>query len=387
MAEYYSSQLSKGGRGRRSRNSRQQRGSLWLYVFDILMILVSAVVAITILTIFIARFFEPEKLWYFSLTGLVAPITYIVAIASALYWIIRWKWKMFLFMAAFVALGWPYVSLYYKVDIGKEYGTPRYERGNIKVISYNIRYFQDDKWLNATTDSIASLIKHENPDIICFQEFPTQNDEHDKALKILAKYHRTEIAAKFDSGVACFSKYRIIRSDSISGLCGTAKGLFADLKVGDDTVRLYNLHLQSTSINDEDRNYIDNKLWLESADSGRISKFKGMTQRLYENSCMRAHQVDVLRHDMEHCPYPIIVCGDFNDIPMSYAYRTIASGLDDTFSRQGDGYIYTFNGFFDLLRIDYILVSKQFETLSYEVLPIDLSDHYPVMARLLLKKK
>ena len=112
-----------------------------------------------------------------------------------------------------------------------------------------------------------------------------------------------------------------------------------------------------------------------------------MAQRLYENSCIRSHQVDALRHDMDHCPYPVIICGDFNDIPMSYAYRTVASGLDDTFSKKGNGYVHTFNGFFGLLRIDYILVSKQFETLSYDVFPIDASDHYPVMARVLLKNK
>ena len=385
MAEYYSSQLSKSRK--RGRNSRQPQGSLWMAILDIVMILISVVAAITILTIFIARFFEPEKLWYFSLAGLISPIAYIVAIASALYWIIRWRWRMFIFVAAFIAIGWPYVSLYYKMDIGKEYGTPRYERGNIKVLSYNIRYFQNDKWTKTTTDSIISLVKRENPDIICFQEFPVNGDEHNKALSALSKYHRTKIHAQFEDGVICFSKYRIIRSDSIRGLCGTAKGVFADLRVGEDTVRLYNLHLQSTSINSEERDYINNRRFLETADSGRVNKFTGMAQRLYENSCIRSHQVDALRHDMDHCPYPVIICGDFNDIPMSYAYRTVASGLDDTFSKKGNGYVHTFNGFFGLLRIDYILVSKQFETLSYDVFPIDASDHYPVIARVLLKNK
>ena len=383
MAEYYNSQLGKRSR----RDSRQQHTSIWVAILDIVMLCVSIVAIVTLFTIFIGRFFEPEKLWYFSLAGLVAPIIYVISIATTLYWIIRWRWKMFILMAAFIALGWPYVSLYYKVNIGKEYGTPKYERGNIKILSYNIRYFHDEKWLKTTTDSIISIIRKENPDIICFQEYPIKGEEQDKAFRELSKYHHTEIHSLYDDGVICFSKHRIIRSDSIKDLCGTAKGLWADLKINNDTVRLYNVHLQSTFINPEEREYLNNKRFLESADSGRITKFSGMAQRLYENSCMRAHQVDALRHDMDHCPYPIIVCGDFNDVPMSYTYRTVASRLNDTFSEQGNGYAHTYDGLFNLLRIDYILVSKQFKTLSYEVLPTNLSDHYPVISRVILKKE
>ena len=383
MAEYYNSQL--GSNRSRSRNSRQNRRSIWVAMLDIVMTLVSAVAAVAILAIFVSRFFEPEKLWYFSLSGLIAPIVYIVTIASALYWIIRWRWRMFIFTAAFVALGWPYISLYYKVKIGKEYGTPRYERGNIKVLTYNIRYLYDQEWTEPTTDSIVSLIRKENPDIICLQEFPIRGEEHEKFFSELSKYNHTKIQGLFEDGVICFSKYRIIRSDSISGFCGTSKGLWADLKVNNDTIRLYNIHLQTTAINLEERDYINNARFLASADSARVSKFSAMAQRLYENSLMRAHQVEALRHDMEHCPYPVIICGDFNDVPMSYAYRTIAGKLNDTFSEQGNGYAHTFNGFFDLLRIDYILVSDQFRVLSYEVLPTDLSDHYPVVSRVIPK--
>jgi endonuclease/exonuclease/phosphatase family metal-dependent hydrolase len=346
--------------------------------------IISVAVSLGILIIFIGRFFEPEKLWYFSLTGLIAPILYLVAIGAALYWIVRWKWRMFIFVTAFVLLGWPYVSLYYKIQIGKEYGTPRYERGNIKVLTYNVHSFKDESWEASTCDSIISLIKSHNPDIICFQEFPVKGEDYDKLLGALAKYNHTDIRAFYDEGVISFSKYRIINSDSVRGLCGTAKGILADLKIGDDTVRLYNLHLQSTSINTEERKYISNRQFLNSGDSARVSKFKGMAERLYENSCMRSHQVDVLRHDIEHCSHPVIICGDFNDIPLSYTYRTLASGMLDTFSEQGNGYSQTFNGFFGLLRIDYILVSKQFRTLSYEVLPSDLSDHYPVEARVII---
>ena len=382
MAEYYNNQF---GDSRRA-NSRK-KSSIWLAMLDIVISIISVVAAIALLVILIGRLFEPDKLWYFSLVGLVTPIIYLVAIAASLYWIIRWRWKMFIFTIAFVAFGWPHVSLYYKVKVGKTYGEPRYERGNTKILSYNVRYLQDEEWRTPTTDSIAEFIRRENPDIICFQEYPIKGAEKDKCFELLSKYNRTEIRSLTDDGVICFTKYKIIRSDSISGFCGTGKGIWADLKIHDDTVRLFNIHLQTTSINPADRNYINNKEFLQSADSARVSKFADMAQRLYDNSCMRSHQVDAIRHNIEHCPYPVIVCGDFNDIPMSYTYRTIASKLNDTFSEQGEGYAHTFRGFFDLLRIDYILVSKQFRTLSYKVIPLRYSDHYPVMARVILRNE
>ena len=383
MAEYYSNQFGSN----RSRDSRRRRRSPWMVMLDVVMVAISAITAIIMLIILGGRIFEPDKLWYFSLTGLISPIIYLIAIALSLYWVIRWRWRMFIFIAVFVAMGWPYVSLYYKMNIGKVYGEPRYERGNLKVVSYNVRYLTDDSWVESTTDSILTFIKGENPDIVCFQEFPTKGEEHDKVIEALSKYKSSKMLSDELDGVICFSKHRIIRTDSISGFCGTGKGVWCDVKINNDTVRIYNLHLQTTSINLDDREYINNIEFLEPADTSHFNKFKDMAQRLYENSCTRAHQVDAIRHDIKHCPYPVIVCGDFNDVPMSYTYRTVASGLKDTFREQGNGYASTFKGFFDLLRIDYILVSKQFETLSYKVTPLEWSDHNPVTARVILKNR
>ena len=380
MAEYYNNQFGSS----RSRNTRK-RSSIWLTLLDIVISIISVVTALALLITLVGRLFEPEKLWYFSLTGLIAPILYLIAIAVTLYWIIRWKWRMFLFTVVFVALGWIYVPLYYKINIGKEYGTPRYERGNIKILSYNVRFLYNDLGDARITDSVATFLCRENPDIICLQEMPFMGPEYDKIIAALSKYRHTEVTPTTDGGVICFSKYRIIDSDSIGGLCGTGKGIRADLKIGEDTVRLYNVHLQTTSIKSADRDYINNRQFLKSGDTIRVSKFADMAQRLLKNSTMRAHQVDALRHEIVHSPYPVIICGDFNDVPLSYTYRTIASGLNDTFSEQGNGYAHTFREFFKLLRIDYILISKQFRTLSYEVLPFELSDHLPVEARVILK--
>ncbi len=103
--------------------------------------------------------------------------------------------------------------------------------------------------------------------------------------------------------------------------------------------------------------------------------------RLRENSVLRAAQVDSIAQVVGATRTRRIVCGDFNDTPMSYVYRTMARGLRDAFRECGSGYSHTFRGFYNMLRIDYVL-SSGFEPLSYEVLPVDYSDHHPVVVRL-----
>ena len=92
-----------------------------------------------------------------------------------------------------------------------------------------------------------------------------------------------------------------------------------------------------------------------------------MIERLTENNRIRAEQADTLAALVAASPYPVIVCGDFNDTPVSYTYRTVARKLNDSFRKVGRGYSHTYRGFFDMLRIDYVLFSDEFEALSYEV--------------------
>jgi endonuclease/exonuclease/phosphatase family metal-dependent hydrolase len=93
-----------------------------------------------------------------------------------------------------------------------------------------------------------------------------------------------------------------------------------------------------------------------------------MVSRLTENNILRAAQVDTLAQMIAVSPYPTIVCGDFNDTPVSYTYRSMARNLRDAFRWAGRGYSHTYRGFFDMLRIDYVMCSDEFEPLSYEVI-------------------
>ena len=156
--------------------------------------------------------------------------------------------------------------------------------------------------------------------------------------------------------------------------------VWADLKLGRDTVRVFCNHLRSTHIKSDDGEYLMNYRFL--TDTARHKKLHSILSRLRYNSISRSHQVDTLEKLIAAAPRARIVCGDFNDTPLSYTYRLMSRGLQDAFRCKGRGYSHTFRGFYNTLRIDYVLVSDQFEVLSYEVPAVDFSDHRPVFVRL-----
>jgi len=100
----------------------------------------------------------------------------------------------------------------------------------------------------------------------------------------------------------------------------------------------------------------------------------------------RAEQVDSISAHINNCPHPVIVCGDFNDTPVSYAYRKLTRGLKDAFITTGKGLGNTYLGIFPSFRIDYILHSLDFVPLIFEKVNVELSDHYPIICILDLKK-
>ncbi|MCH5329854.1 MAG: endonuclease/exonuclease/phosphatase family protein [Alistipes sp.] len=371
MAEYYRNPY--GSRGHDS----SRRRSFWMILADTFMwvLTVTAVIAMTI--IFAGRFISPERMWYFSLLGLVAPVVYITVVLTMLYWIVRWRWSAVLLAGIFVMLGLFHMPMYYKLDLTKQYGEPAYDRSSIKVLTFNVRYMQSDT-RKSTIDSVTRLVRSLNPDIVCFQEFPLDRDVRRRIASKMVGYN----AAGTDSRqMECFTKFPIGPSREIEGFGERATCFCTDIYINDDTVRVYNAHLQTTSVTSDDKDYISNVQFI--SDSTREKRFIHIARGLKANNTARAHQAEAIRREIAECPYPVILCGDFNDVPVSYAYRTASRGLHDTFSRGGHMYAHTYRGFFDALRIDYIFVSTRFETLSYDVIPTgDISDHYPVIARI-----
>jgi len=227
----------------------------------------------------------------------------------------------------------------------------------------------------------ANLLKEQKPSIICFQEAANRFDR----TGLMEQYLKSEIGLDYyyfgEPSVRIYSKYPIINKGVVVGK-STNSSTFVDIKKDEAIIRVYNLHLKSTGIAPEAEKVIDNP---DMEDKATKQQVKNIIVLLKRANDKRASQVDAIRKHMDASPYPIIVCGDFNDVPFSYSYRQIRKGLQDSFIKRGDGIGETYNGAIPLLRIDYIMASMDFDIHSHEVIHSDLSDHFPVISEIELK--
>lgn len=360
MGDYYKSSYTSSG-GRR----RNQRSATGLIIDIFVGVITLVVVALFLTTLFVPSL-DPRQHGEVSTLGLVAPIIYAMQAALTLYWIVRWRPFIAVMMVFVSLLGVFQLSLFYKPELRRVYSEPnlkpRYDKKALKVMSYNVRSFIDDN-RERQLDSIVKIIKAVNPDILCLQEMGF-SDIADSLLEPLKPMPHS--LSRVNLSPAIYSRYPIIR---VSRMDTLKNFVWADIvikkdKNNEDTIRVFNNHLHSTAIRRDDSNYIENHEYLEGDSLGKVHS---MVKRLTENNRVRAEQADTLAALVAASPYPVIVCGDFNDTPVSYTYRTVARKLNDPYRKVGRGYSHTYRGFFDMLRIDYIFYSDEFEPLSYEV--------------------
>ncbi len=279
-------------------------------------------------------------------------------------------------------LGCGRVSLFVKSPITKDYGLESY-KGCIKFMSYNARNFVGDD-RKKTTEQIVEYIDKSKLDIICIQEYGINAKEfHNKLTKLKTKYNKAYYGTN-----AIYSRYPIVgqgdlfeKADSIGG-----RSIYADILIKHDTIRVFNNHLNTNSIRLEDQRYLNPKKVIQ--DSLRAQRIGGIIRKFSYGSIERVTQVRVIRSNMESSPYHYISCGDFNDVPISFAYYELSRDMTDAFVACGDGYSYTYRGFSNVLRIDYILTSKGITPMSYlSDTEQTMSDHLPITSYLKIDKE
>ncbi len=373
MAEFYSEY---------GRSEKRPRRNPVLLLLDLVMTLLSAAAAVAMGLLLFVPYVHPDQVRFFPLLGLIAPAVYLTALLFALYWVIRWRKVRAGILLLLLLLGAVRIPLFYNPQFRRTYDEDakeqlkrekRLDRESFKIVTYNVRGLYNDRGADGT-DSIAAFLERIRPDVICLQEFNPSLAARSAAFSRLAEQYRQ--AGHPGGPMIVLSKFPVLGFDT---LCSIRSSMWADLKIGDDTVRIYNNHLHSTSINAADDHFITHHLL---DDSTREEKVRSIIRRHSNTSALRADQVDSLAPMLQQTGHRRIVCGDFNDTPMSYVYHTMADGLHDAFSTCGRGYSHTYRGFFNVLRIDYLLYSDGLEALTYEVPPVKASDHHPVVVRI-----
>lgn len=350
MADYYRTTYSSGSR-------REGRSAVGVIADMVVGVITVAVTLLFVVTLFVPHL-DPRNWSEITTLGIVAPFVYAAQALLTLYWIMRWKLWVAVPMILVSLFGVFSLSSFYRMEVRRTYAEPKYDRQALKVMTYNVRSFIGDDG-KRNIDSMVAMIKNINPDILCFQEFGFK-DAMDTMLKSM--YALPKSLNRSNLSPAIYSRYPIVKAERIDTMRAF---LWADIAVKDDTLRVFNLHLHSTTIRKADSNYIENHEYMDDEESEE--QIKSMVARLTENNKLRAAQVDTITQIIAASPYPVIVCGDFNDTPISYTYRKMSRRMRDTYREQGRGYAHSYRGFFDMLRIDYILCSKNFEVLSYDV--------------------
>ncbi len=238
---------------------------------------------------------------------------------------------------------------------------------------------------NTTDQKILKLIKDQDADIICLQEFYSNSDKQNYQDSVIKNQKTKSYLISYKnggnySGNAIFSKFPIVNQGYVNIGISNQKCLFADIVKAKDTVRVYSVHLASIRLSYNDYDIIDN---IENNDHNKnIEGVKEISYKILNAYKKRAAEADVIAAHIKNSPYKVIVCGDFNDVPISYAYRKIRGKLTDAFSEAGFGIGCTFNHRFIFYRIDYILHSPELKSFNCLKIAKPYSDHYPVVCKI-----
>ena len=184
------------------------------------------------------------------------------------------------------------------------------------------------------------------------------------------------VYAPEEIGPVIFSKHPISKKGQIHSATSTINScIWTDINIRGRTYRVYNLHMESNKIT-RTAERVMKEVNLQNKETW--SGVKAIIKRYKSKAAVRIGHAERIREHMIDCPYPIILAGDFNDVPMSYLYHILGKGMKDSFKEKGFGIGTTFAGKIPALRIDYILADENFKVLDHEILKEEFSDHYPI---------
>ena len=333
--------------------------------FEKVLFLFNCLAAIILLFAYLLPYIPPSKFALLSVFSLGVPFLIMVNLIFLVYWGLRLK-KYFILSLVVLLGGINHVTSIYEISSSED---AIFEDAHLKILSYNVRQFNQFEWTEDKNipEKISAFIDEQDPDLVSMQEYYT--GELDIADRFPHKYIKMKEKAE-EFGLAILSKYPIVNSGSLDfSSRSNNNAIYADVLIGEDTLRIINVHLQSFEVKPN----FDN---LEKQHSKRV--FLGMGQTFVRQE----RQMEIVRSLIRETPYPVVVMGDFNNTAYSYIYRELKSeGLFDAYKEAGNGLGQTFDLKIFPLRIDFILASEALEILSFENHLVPYSDHYPITAK------
>jgi len=319
----------------------------------------------------VAAYLGADTLVLPALLALAFPFWWLGALLAAV-WLFYRRHRLLYLPLGLLLIALPRVN-----DLYNFYNHNNSKNLSYSLVSYNLHYFnylhqQEKMPARKNLDTILTQLVNFNSPILCLQEFSGQNAQLSKVANqfMSARYPHQHQGG--GSSLAIFSRFPILSTGKLDFPQSHNGVIWADIQLVTKTVRVYNMHLQSVGLGADAEHVFDNQK------NQNMPKYKRIGSKLSRAFALRAAQSRLLLAELKKCPYPIILAGDMNDTPASYAYAQISSLLYDSFSKGEAGFGATYNGNLPFLRIDYVFFSSHFQQFNQKVLPLRFSDHYPV---------
>lgn len=360
-------------------------------IFISLLFTVNIIVGVVlILSTFSASFSPSNNIWIQAF-GLVYPVVFIIASIFLIYWIAV-KNKLALISLIFVLVGFSNFFNNFQVTL---VNSSDKKQDQTKVLTYNVQNFSErNKNIPALEikSEILNFLIEQDADIVCVQEYHSTSGNLYKPLKKIRDtldastyYYESYFNPRNNqlSGLVIFSKYRAVNKGKLKFTGSRTFGIYTDVIIDNDTVRVFNIHLASIKLKPEDLDFVINP------ETENSEELKSHSSEIYRKLLLayelREKQLGYLLKKIKATNFDIILCGDFNDTPSSWAYGQLNNYLDDSFVEKGMGIGRTYAGPLPFLRIDYILATEGYRTFGFTRHDLKKSDHYPISA--IIQKK
>ncbi|MBR1548574.1 MAG: endonuclease/exonuclease/phosphatase family protein [Prevotella sp.] len=315
-----------------------------------------------------------------STIGMAFPFFLLANMAFLLFWVV-FRWRMMWIPVLAYALAYVPISIYMPIhpkseDLGE---------GALKLISYNVCSYGGNYKYENGFEAVLKYLNDEHPDIVCIQE-----DADTWRKYVMQEYSKTfayndtavisNTATSFNA-LGIHTRFPIIRRERINYRSSANGSVVWWLRVGADTLVVVNNHFESCHLDSKDRRQYRQMLKGEMQRDSMEAESKQLLIKLAEANEKRAPQIEAVRQYAEqHSQYPVVVCGDFNDNPISWSRHAMSRSLTDCYVATGNGIGLSYNQRAFSFRIDHIFCSEKIRPAGCKIdSKIDASDHYPIV--------
>lgn len=345
--------------------------------------IINLVFVLLLLGVYVGVRVSPEFIAELSLFSYIYPFLLIVNLLFCLFWLFV-KWKYLILPLVVILIGVDFIPRFIGINSSNE----NISENSLKVMTYNVKGFsqgaEEDRTIaTRNKDSILSLIENYDPDIVCLQEYGSVKKSEKSFHYIMTKkleykyFYAPYNYTNYVRGSVIYSKYEISRSGALFPLDKEFyQKTYADIHFLDKKFRVYNVHLDSYMLSDEEKCEVDN---IKTGQITSKQTSKNVLKKIVETTKEQSKEVRELSSVIENTDIACILVGDFNATAYSYTYQMLTSKLKDSFVEKGQGFSGTYNYFAPKFRIDYILVSDEIEVEAYQQDYFEYSDHNPVV--------